>query len=569
MNRTRLSKSIVALILMLAMILVACGPQQPATTESPTSAPGTEPTENGTDEELEEPDDSPSTEEGPAVGGRFVYAATQQPDTLDIQKSGFGITNNVSTWIGGSLVAKNIEGQYIPYLAESWTISDDGLEWTLQLRDDVLFHNGDPLRAQDWVYTIERAKDPDTGSPVTGGLVAPVTEVSAPDDYTLVLRLDEPFFPLLENLSSGYLQPYSQRAVEEAGDDIGRNPVSVGPYKFKEWRQDEYIILERNPDYTWGPEYYEGANTGPYYFEEVEYRVIPEYAAQLAALQSGAIDMMYPQAKDVETLLGQGNITAEQFVSTATFHMIVNTEVEPFDDLNVRKAFTMALDRQAIINVATNGTATEVHGPLTPSVVGYDPAVEDAGYGFDLEQARALMEEAGYTYNDEGMLELDGEPLAITLKTPNIDYYVRISQIAVEQWRDLGAEVAIEQHDWGALSPQYAAGDFQIGTLEVGWPEADILWLWFHSSQIDTYWGPRMNDPELDRLLDLTRTTTDPEERQEIVSQVQARIAENVLLMPILALSEYTAVNDRVVGEQFSPFFGTAGIFASAYIAEQ
>ncbi len=503
-----------------------------------------------------------------AMGGKFVYATAEQPDTLDIQKSGFGITWNVSTWIGGSLVTKDVNGNYIPYLAESWTISPDGLTWTLKLRQDVKFHNGDPLRAQDWVYTINRAKDPATKSPVTKGMVDPIKTATAEDDYTLVLTLEKPFYPMLENLTSEYLEPYDQKAVEAEGDNYGRNPVGVGPYKFKEWKADEYILLERNPDYQWGPKYFEGANPGPAYFDQMEYRVLPEYATQLAGFQSGDLDMIYPQPKDADAIKAQTDKTLTVTPSTATFHLIVNEKKAPFSDMNVRKAFAMAIDRQAIIKVVTNGMAVEIHGPLSPAVTGYDPNVEKVGFGFDLEQAKQLMQQAGYTYGADGMLTKDGQPFKVTLKTPTIDYYVKISQILQQQWKTLGVTTDIQQFEWGTLSPQYISGDFEIGTLEVGWPEADILYNWFHSSQVGTFWGPQVGFPELDALLEKTRTSTDPTERQNYVNQAQEYIAKNLLLIPILSMPSLVAINNRIQGAKVSPFLSPAATIMSAYLAK-
>ena len=572
-----------AILLMLVLVPVLSGcstpptptaapPAQPTTPpQPPTSAAPSQPTALPTagsfnpTEAPAQPTQAPVAE-APKVGGKMIYAAAQQPDTLDIQKSGFGITCNVSSWIGATLVTKNFEGKYIPYLADSWTISEDGLTWTIKLNQKVKFQNGDPLKAQDWVYTIERAKDPATKSPITKGLVDPITKAVATDDYTLTLTLDKPFYPLLENLTSCYMVPYSKKAVEAGGENYGRNPVNAGPYVFKEWKADEYILLERNPDYEWGPKYFDGANTGPAYIQQIEYRVLPEYATQLAGLQSGDIDLIYPEAKDVPSIQAQGDKTVSRFVSTATFHLIVNESKPPFDDLNVRKAFALAIDRQAIIKLATDGAGLELRGPLSPSVVGYDPNVEKVGFGFDLEQAKQLMQQAGYTAGSDGMLQKNGQPFKITLKTPTINYYVKISQILAEQWKKLGVAVDIQQFEWGTLSPQYLSGDFQIGTLEVGWPEADILYLWFHSSQIGTFWGPQVGDPELDKILELTRTSTDPVKRQEYVNQAQDYIAKNLLLIPILAMPSFNALNNRVVGAKFSEFLDNYGTFNSAYI---
>ena len=145
----------------------------------------------------------------------------------------------------------------------------------------------------------------------------------------------------------------------------------------------------------------------------------------------------------------------------------------------------MATNRQQIIDVVTLGEAVELHGPMSPSVIGYDPAVEEHGFNYDLEGAKAAMEEAGYTYDLDGkLLTPDGQPFTLVLKTPTIELYVKVAQILQTEWADLGVDVTIEQYEWGTLSPQYVGGDFLAGTLEIGWPEADIDYMRVHSSQI-------------------------------------------------------------------------------------
>lgn len=432
----------------------------------------------------------------------------EQPDTLDIQKSGFAITSGVLGWLGGSLLTKDMEGNYIPYLAESWDISEDGKTYTFKLRQDVKFHNGDPLTANDWVYTFDRATAEDFVSPVTADLLSALAGWEATDDYTLVITLDEPYFPILNTFTYGdYLAPYSKRAVEEAGDDYGWTTVtSVGPYMFKEWVNDEKIVLTRNPDYNWGPKVYEGANTGPYHIETVEYRILPDYTTQLAAFQAGEITAFSIQAKDLPAFENNPDFQLLTDLTTGYYYVIWNLEVWPFDNLLVREAFSMAVNKQTIVDVVGKGYGVTLDGTLSPSQLGYCADVEGTGLKFDLEGAKAKLEEAGYTMNSStGIYEIDGKPLSFVFKSLTPETYAQYSQILVEMWRQMGADVKIEQFDWPTASPMYTDGDYVMGTLHYAWPEADMLHMMFHSSSIGG------STSHASRILNLTLCSNQPE----------------------------------------------------------
>ena len=129
-------------------------------------------------------------------------------------------TSQVLSYLGGGLIAIDLDGEYVPYLAESWDFSEDGLTWTFHLRDDVLFHDGTPMTAQDYVWTFNRAMDPELGSPTQAGMMASVSDYSAPDDYTLVIDFATPNGGMMFSLAdTGYSQPLLQAAVEAGGTD--------------------------------------------------------------------------------------------------------------------------------------------------------------------------------------------------------------------------------------------------------------------------------------------------------------------------------------------------------------
>jgi peptide/nickel transport system substrate-binding protein len=493
----------------------------------------------------------PEEEAGPAVGGTLVWALPAEPDTLDPQKTAAGVSDAVNVMIGASLVMLAPDGSYVPYLAESWEISDDGLVWEFKLKENILFHDGTPLTAEDFVWTFERAMNPDTASPVSATLLQPVASLEAVDDYTLRITLAEPFFPFLNNLASqGYLMPLSQAAVEQWGEDYGRHPVGVGPYRFKEWQTGNKIVLERNPDFDWAPEY---AHQGPRYVENVEFRIIPEYATIVAGLEAGEVDFAEVEPKDLEHLeaTGQMEIYAELQQGLRPY-VSINTAQPPFDDLRVRQAFNLAVDRDALIRVVELGNAVPQYGPLSPSQTGYWEGVEYIGYGYDLEKAKGLMAEAGYTPGSDGILEKDGEPLSLVLKTLAIESWVKNAQILQEQYKALGVDIQLEQADQGILIPDVLGGNYQMAVFGITWPEADMLFMLFHSSMLGALNTDQVSDPDLDEILTKTRTTVDPAERQQWVNEAQRRIVEQAYAVPLYIPQNFFALNQRVNGEVFS-----------------
>jgi peptide/nickel transport system substrate-binding protein len=566
-----------AVILVLAVALLpAC---QPQATETPAEVP-TEgqaaPTQGQAAPTEVSPTEAPPTEvpptevAGPPVGGNFVFGVTEEPDTLDIYKSAFAVASLVTSNMGASLVAKNSEGQMVPYLAKSWEISEDGLTYTFHLRDDVKFSNGDPFTANDYVWTWDRCRAEGFVCPVSASLLQPLTSYEATDDYTFVLHLAEPNYYTLSNLGAyDYLQPLDKNVVEAEGDNYGMNvAVGVGPYMLKEWVQDEKIVLERNPNFVWGPEFFPDDNTGPYYVDTYEFRILPDLSTVLAGLEAGELGFTTVEPKDVQTVLDTENYQIEDMVPTGITYVSFNLENPTWKDYNVRKAFNLATDKQTILNVVLEGKGVVIDGPLSPAMVGYDEAaMKGTGYGFDLEAAKQLMQDAGYTYGSDGMLVTpDGQPLTIDLLGTTDETTVKIMQILVDMWGKLGAQVSIEQLEWGTMAPKVFAGDYQVCMMSVGWPDADVMYLMYHSSNIGGVNFAYLNDPQMDQYLETARTDVTPEGHQAAVDAAYKYVVDNAFMIPLVTPTTFYAVRNDFQGVEFSNFVIS---FANLYYTGQ
>lgn len=501
-----------------------------------------EPAEETTAEETaaEEPAQAP-------IGGSLIIGVPDDIDSLDPQMAENSSSLTALWFLGGTLVSKDVDGNIVPYLAKSWEISDDGLTYTFVLRDDVKFHDGTPLTAQDFVYSFERLRDPDLGS-FYASAMGQVDTVVAVDDYTLQYNLLSLMPYLLESLSSHpAFQPLLKSAVEAAGDQYATKHVGVGPYKIKEFVMGDKLVLERNPDFAWAPDDY---RQGPYNVEFLEFHIIPEPATMISGLEAGEIDVASIEAKDIEQITGTGNFEIIESLQQGMKPMLhFNCSQAPFDDILVRQALNMALNRDDLIKVMLDGYGIPQFGPLSPTIPGYWTGVEEIGYTYDPEQVKAKMEEAGYTLDADGWWQKDGQRLDLTLVIYST--WSKLAEVLREQFRAVGINMEIELMDEGLVVDEMFAGNYQIGALGYMFSNPSFLAKALHPV---TAWNiGKVTDDELAALIDKTQSTVDPDERMQYVYDVQKRMVEQAYYVPLYVPKTFMAVSTRLQGEFASP----------------
>jgi peptide/nickel transport system substrate-binding protein len=525
---------------------------------------------------------SPAMEEATGadsmMGGTLRIALPSDVTSLDLHKTSRGDDALVvGQWFNATLVTQNADGEYIPYLAESWEFSDDGLMWTFHLRDDVMFHNGDPVTAHDFVWTYERALDPDLASPGTGRRLNGMT-FEAPDDYTLVFNFPAPAISLLQFVNWGYMAPMSQRAVEELGAEYELNPVGTGPYKVVEVRPGEGVAMERWDDYNWGPEFFDGANTGPYNFDRIEFSILPEEATRIAALESGDIDYVNGISNPLDVaILEAAGVTVQQAPFGQVRMIYIQNHVPPFDDALVRQALNYSVNREEITQIVTDGADKISRGPISPGMLGYDPAIEEqCGYHFDLDRAKELMQEAGYTYGDDGMLITPaGEPFSLTLIGEPVDSGTAYMEVLQSMWRELGLDITLESTEPSILYPRLTERDYQMGYgRRGGWTSYDYLYAIYHSStgrDLPGSMRSAVNDPTTDAFLEKNRALAmDNPELQDSVNELYCHIAEQAYSVWISDGVFRPSIGPRVMGFVAGPAFAGRPVFwSNAYIAPE
>ncbi len=492
---------------------------------------------------------APTGNATPKQGGTITVALKSEPDTLDMHKSsGLTSVDEIGSFIGGSLVSIDpVSGEVKPSLAESYTISPDGKTWTFKIRSGVTFHDGTKLTAKSFKLTYERLLDPQTGSKSTQFLVESIKSIQAPDDQTLVLELKEPNAPQLLNLAfTGWMQPLSMDAVAKYGNDYGRNPVGVGPWKFASWKTGESITFARNDAYQWGDATLE--NQGPPRADKLVVKFIADQQTRMAALESGSIDVVRDvAAKDAVRYRNNPKYQLiEQLNRGIGFDLIMNMKTEALQDIQVRKAINLAVNKEAMIKAALNGEGIVAHSMLPPSILGYDKAAEAYDYKYNPDEAKKLLEDAGWKVNGEGIREKNGKPLALTLLATIT--FGKESQLLQGMLGELGIKLSIKTLEAAAVAQAAVNGEFDLFTDSYTYMDPDILYICFHSSQIGGYNYAQLNDQKLDELVAKGRATIDPEARKKIYAEAQKYMSEQAYVVPIYVDKQFTVINSRVKG---------------------
>ena len=420
-------------------------------------------------------------------------------------------------------VAQASMNSIVPDLATGWSWSEDGTELTFPLRKGVKWHDGKPFTAADvkctWDLLQGKANEKLRLNP-RKSWYRNLDEVTANGDYDVTFRLKRPQPALLPLLASGWSPVYP---CHIAPAQMRQHPVGTGPFKFVEFKPNESIKLVKNPDY-WKP--------GRPYLDGIEYTIIKEMSTRNLAFVAGKFDLTSPYGVTIPTLKeitdqapwAQCEVTATNVNRT----LIVNRDKPPFDNLDLRRALALSLDRKAFIDIITQGQgdigATMLPPPegiwgMPPEVLrtlpGYDPNVEK-----NRKEARAILEKLGYGPNKR---------LSVTLSTRNIPPYRDPAAVLIGQLRDIYVDAELDPVDTSTWYPKLLKKDFTIGlnVTETGVDDPDQQFYENYVCGSDRNYTGYCN-PEVDKLVDRQSAEPDPGKRRDIVWQIERMLAEDV-----------------------------------------
>jgi peptide/nickel transport system substrate-binding protein len=434
-------------------------------------------------------------------------------------------------------------GAFVPGLASGWSISADQLTYTFTLRDDVTFHDGEPFDAESVKANIDYVLDPDHNSQKAAAMLGPLSEVRVlgPDEVAFVL--ERPFTPLLDSLSQVYLGMASPTALAAWGPgEYQFHQVGSGPYRFVEYLPDDHLTLERNPAYDWAPTIYRASEAE---IETITFRFYEDPPTRALALESGAVDIIGElPPTDVGRLERKVEFAVQRVeIPGQPLQFLFNTQLPPTDDLRVREALVLAVDRNAIVGTVFGGYSPTAGGPLAGAI--FDDVDQPALPGFDPERARSLLVEAGWGPGP------DSRPLELKLVAPNWGSNPEVAQLVAAAWESIGAQVTLEvAAGFGPLTQARAEGDYHaIGMNSFG-TDPDLLRAFFDSRGFFNWSG--VQDPVLDDLL--TQASAEPgfDARTELYSEVARLVSEQWLILPVRDYVNLVGHSQRVDGLRFS-----------------
>ncbi|GAB4274556.1 MAG: ABC transporter substrate-binding protein [Candidatus Rifleibacteriota bacterium] len=486
--------------------------------------------------------------------GKFSAYLSSEPSNLDPARGVDVNEATVQAKIFDGLVRYDEKMKLVGNLAESWTVSADGCEYLFNLRHDVVFHNGQKMTADDVVYSLRRVLDPEVASPRSWVLekIAGAREfmktgskaelaINKIDDYRVSIKLVSAFAPFMSLLTmpACYILPH-ESAAEIKDKTFFEKPAGTGPFKIAERVRDSYLRLVANDRY----------HGDKPHVAEIEYRIIPENMKAEMEFESGNLDLLQLYPSNYERFKSSSEYAARihDVPALNVFYVGFNNQIAPFNDVRVRKALNMLIDRDKIIKAVYQGRAVAAKGSIPPGILGYSK--NSKGYEYNPEEAKRLLKEAGF--NSENPLRFD--------------IYQKSSQAAFEITRLLqgelkkhGVQVNLKPMEWSALKDAINKGEAPAFYLSWfgDYPDGEnFLYPLFHSNN----WGSggnraRFKNEEVDRMIEDAVKIQDTELRAEAYDRVNRKVLELAPWLYLWHCSESYLTSPNVSNIDFSPMF--------------
>ncbi|MDO3410328.1 nickel ABC transporter substrate-binding protein [Saccharibacillus sp. CPCC 101409] len=489
--------------------------------------------------------DSGAQSAGGSAAGEIVVAVSRDTALDRLDAGAYDGSMDVHAMIYDGLVRYGEKGKIEPSLAESWDISEDGQTYTFHLRQGVQFSDGSDFDAESVIFSFERwIHDPSNSLT----LASAMQSIEAVDDHTVRMTFDRAYYPLLTELT--FARPVriiSPNAVEPAGDVKGKfvKPIGTGAWVADSYKMDQEAVLVRNPNY-WGE--------APK-LSKITLKVIPDPQSRVLALQSGGVDLAGGQSgrlplESLPVIETDESLETMKSPGTSSHFLVFNYDNLHLQDLNVRKAVNLAIDKQSIVRDLMGGVGSEARG-LFPPTVPYVTDTNSRGYGFDPQEAKSLLAESGYTDSDgDGILDKDGAPLKLNLVLQQVDFpeWKPMMELVQSELSTIGIDTQLQ-----VLEPNAYYDDLWTNrtydmivyrTYDDAYNPHSFLSSLFHRTQDAP--AVAWSDEKLESLIDTALGSTDESKRQEAYDHIFTRMDEQAMTAPLYYPDDLFVFNKRV-----------------------
>jgi peptide/nickel transport system substrate-binding protein len=464
----------------------------------------------------------------------LVMIIESSPTNLDPRVGVDAYSERIDELLFDSLVRRDEHFNLKPWLADGWEIPDP-LTCVFHLHHGVRFHNGQPLTARDVKWTFDSLINGKLRS-AKASTYAPVDHVEAPDDYTVIFHLKEPFAPLLWNLSDGAIGivPFG------SGEDFNRHPIGSGPFRFVSAQQDKEVIIVRNANY-WA---------APPKLERVQFKVIPDATTRALELRKQSADVAINAltADTVVTLQRDRNLAVMESPGTIYAYLAMNLRDPILKDVRVRRAIAYAINVEPIIHYLLRDQAQPAYSVLPPQHWAYDGDV--AKYRHDPERARQILDDAGYR-------PVNGIRFHIAMKTSTEESTRLLAAVLQQQLREVGIALDIRSFEFATFFADITKGAYQFHSLRWvgGNLDPDIFEHIFGSNSFAPKRANRTfySNPRVDELIRDGRSTLDQQKRKVIYDEIQQVLAEDLPYINLWYLDNVLVHTKRVRGIEVNP----------------
>lgn len=469
-------------------------------------------------------------------GEPITMALTAEPANLDPHINAGTSARTIRLLVYRGLFNYDKSGVAAPQLVDTYEVSEDNLTYTFNLRPAV-FHNGDPVTAEDVKFSMERILNPDTGATFSK-LFAPVESVEVVDADTVEVKLSSVTAPFIDYLALPESAIVSKAWSEAHEGNLSGNPMGSGPYRFVEYQEGQRIVLQKFADY------YNAENVVT---DEIIFEFYADGSARVNALLSGDVDLVeyvpwqnVPQISsnpDFQVLGGSGPFMG----------LIFNTTFEPFSDARVRRAIAYAIDRQVVINTGFFGQGLPIFGMAIPSSsLAYNPEFDNY-FEYNPDKARELLAEAGYP---------DGFTARL-LATSQYEFHQQTAVAVQAELAKIGIQLELDLPDWATRLDQNLKGDYDLLVVGTAGDIADPDYLsdYYQSGDIRLNNAPGWTNARVDELLSLGRSTLDVEERRAIYTELQEIVLEESPLIFLMWRDQSYGAGKDLVGFEPLPGF--------------